>query len=75
MKKLRRIEITAFRRRTTVVLRDRSEVVPPGRSHGDDEASPQVQAEPASAAETDPEQSQTMVSDMAGRVGLEQSRE
>jgi len=59
MKNLRRIEITTFRRRTTIVLRDRSEVGPAGPPPGDGEASPPVRADPARAAESDLDQTQT----------------
>jgi hypothetical protein len=75
VKKPPRIEIKAFRRRTTIVLRDRSEVVPTGRSHGNDEASPQARAEPTRAAGSDPDQTPTTVSNTAVQSGLEQSRE
>jgi hypothetical protein len=37
MKKHRRIEVTAFRRRTTIILRDRPDVGPAGRPTGDGE--------------------------------------
>lgn len=55
MKKRRRIEITAFRRRTTIVLRDRSEFDLAGRPNDDDKASHQPRADPARAEEIDPD--------------------
>lgn len=62
MKKRRRIEITAFRRRTTIVLRERSS---PIRRHpeGDSEKLPQQNAELARSAPSDLDQTQTAVSD------------
>lgn len=66
MKTRRRIEITAFRRRTTIVLRDRSEVAPTGPPPGEKKASCPVHADSAQAAESDLDQTRTGVPDTVG---------
>ena len=73
MKKRRRIEITTFRRRTTIVLRDRSNA---GRmrTEGDDEDLPQKHVELVRAARSYLDQTQTEISDNTGDLGVKQSR-
>lgn len=70
MQKRRRIEITAFRSRTTIVLRDRSEVVPTGLPPDKDKASHPVHADPARAAKSDLDQTRTGVPDTVGQLGF-----
>ena len=74
MKKLRRIEITAFRRRTTIVLRDRSEVCPAERPPCDGE-SPLIPTDQSPATESGLDQTQITNPDAAGQSGLHQGRE
>lgn len=74
MKKRRRIEITTFRRRTAIVLRDRSKADRMRWAEADDEALPQKHAELVRAARSDLDQTQTAISDNAGDLGFKQSR-
>jgi hypothetical protein len=69
MMKRRRIEITVSRRRTTVVLRDRSKVNHGEGPPGDGERSYPVCADEVQAAEIKPEEIQISKSD-AGQLGL-----
>ncbi len=70
MKKQRRIEITVFRRRTTIVSRDRSEVGSLGRPNGDSEASHPVHANSACGVEVDRDQAQTNLPTPPGSSSL-----
>ena len=74
MKKRRRIEITTFRRRTTIVLRDRSKADRMRWADAGDEALPQKHAELVRAARMDLDQTQTAISDNAEDLGFKQSR-
>lgn len=74
MKTRRRIEITAFRRRTTIVLRDRSEVCPTGRPHVDGESPSPIRTGPARAAEIGLDQTQITIPD-AGQFRLHQGQD
>lgn len=65
MKKRHHVEITTFRRRTTIVLRNRSKAGRMLRSEGDDEALPQKHDELVPAARSDLDQNQTAISGKA----------
>ena len=70
MKKRRRIEITAFRRCTTIVLHDQSGVCPAGRPPGDGDLPSPIRTEQARAAENDLGQTQITNPDAAEQFGL-----
>jgi hypothetical protein len=75
MTKYRRIEITAFRRRTTIVLRDRSKVGPTERPPEDGESPCPTRADPAQVAQIDLDQTQITNPDAAERIGLKRGRD
>jgi hypothetical protein len=58
MKRRSRIEITVFRRRTTIVSRDGAGAGPTRWPPVDGEATPPLRADPAPAGEADPDQTQ-----------------
>ncbi len=69
MSKRRRLEITTFRRRITIVSRDSWEVGPTGRPPGDGEASHPIRVYPAPVEEIDLDQTQITDRDL-GQFGV-----
>lgn len=70
MKKRRRIEITVFRRRTTVVLREGAGAGPARWPPVDGEATRPPRADPAPAEEITPDQTRTTGAGAAEQSGL-----
>src|SRR2546423_7399036 len=70
MRKRRRIEITIFRRRTTIVLREGAGAGPTRWPPVDGEATPPLRADPAPAEEADPDQTQITGAGTAEQFGL-----
>jgi hypothetical protein len=64
MKKRRRVEITTFRRRTVIVLRNRAE------AHADGEASHRLRADLPTAVDIDSDQTHKTDPDCDPKVGL-----